>query len=80
MPTVLRWNGYRFHFYSHEAGEPPHIHVDKAGHTAKFWLDPVKLASSMGFKDNALRDLHTKVVAERQQFLKAWYDYFGSNR
>ena len=29
MPTVLRLDGYRFHFYSHEPNEPPHVHVDK---------------------------------------------------
>ena len=39
MPTVLRWNGYRFYFFSNEGSEPPHIHVDKAGHTAKYWLN-----------------------------------------
>ena len=29
MPTVLRWNGYRFYFFSNERGEPAHMHVDK---------------------------------------------------
>ena len=36
MPTVLRWKGYRFYFHSHEPNEPPHIHVDKGGASAKF--------------------------------------------
>mgnify|MGYP002134649468 CR=1 FL=1 len=80
MPTVLHWNGYRFYFFSHEGEEPPHIHIDKAGHSAKFWLNPVKLASSSGFKDNALRDLEKKVRTERQQFLKAWHGYFKNQR
>ncbi len=52
MPTVERWRGYRFYFYSHEPNEPmlyfyshepnepPHIHVDARGCTAKFWLRP----------------------------------------
>ena len=40
MPTVLREEGYRFYFYSHEPNEPPHVHVDKGGSTAKFWLEP----------------------------------------
>ena len=38
MPTVLRWNGYRFYFFSNEGFEPPHIHVDKGEFSAKFWL------------------------------------------
>jgi hypothetical protein len=44
MPTVLRREGYRFYFYSHEPNEPPHIHVDGAGASAKFWLRPLALA------------------------------------
>ncbi|WP_414707529.1 DUF4160 domain-containing protein [Rhodoferax sp. UBA5149] len=28
MPTVLRISGFRFHFYSDERMEPPHIHVE----------------------------------------------------
>ena len=35
MPTVLKHAGYRFYFYSHEPNEPPHVHVDKGGCTAK---------------------------------------------
>lgn len=49
MPTVLRWNGYRFYFFSNEGQEPPHIHIDKAENTVKFWLSPVSVARSIGF-------------------------------
>jgi hypothetical protein len=49
MPTVLRWNGYRFYFFSNEGAEPPHIHIDKAGSTAKYWLQPVALARNVGY-------------------------------
>lgn len=48
MPTVLRWNGYRFYFFSNEGSEPPHIHIDKRGNTAKYWLNPVALAQNTG--------------------------------
>ena len=48
MPTVLRWAGYRFDFFSNEGYEPPHIHVDKAGNSVKFWLVPVRLARNSG--------------------------------
>ncbi|MBI2646774.1 MAG: DUF4160 domain-containing protein [Deltaproteobacteria bacterium] len=27
MPTIFRKWGYRFHFYSNERNEPPHIHI-----------------------------------------------------
>lgn len=48
MPTILRWNGYRFYFFSNEGAEPPHIHIDKAGNSAKYWLQPVALARNIG--------------------------------
>jgi hypothetical protein len=32
----LRVRDYRFYFYSHESSEPPHVHVDRSGSTAKF--------------------------------------------
>lgn len=48
MPAVLRLDGYRFYFYSHEPNEPPHMHVDKAGATLNSWLDPVALARASG--------------------------------
>jgi len=31
MPTILRVDGFRVYFYSHEPGEPPHVHVDRTG-------------------------------------------------
>jgi hypothetical protein len=49
MPTVLRANGLRLYFYSRETGEPPYVHIDRAGATAKVWLDSVALASNAGF-------------------------------
>ena len=49
MPTVMRIGPYRFHFYSREANEPPHIHVESVENYAKFRLDPVALADSVGY-------------------------------
>ena len=46
MPTVLRIGPYRFHFYSRENNEPPHIHVTREEMEAKFWLRPVSLANN----------------------------------
>src|SRR5882757_10333220 len=50
MPTVLRVSGFRFFFYSLEGSEPPHIHVEHGDNVAKFWLEPVSLAESRGFR------------------------------
>lgn len=77
MPTVLRWNGYRFYFFSNEGSEPPHIHIDKAGSTAKFWLEDTRLARNIGFSAREIAELSAKVSAERETFLEAWRGYFG---
>lgn len=78
MPTVLRWRGYRFYLFSNEGNEPPHIHIDKAGNTVKYWLEPVRLARNIGFSERSLRELEEKVQAERTAFLEAWHGYFGN--
>jgi hypothetical protein len=44
MPTILRFNGYRAGFFSADGDEPPHVHIDKDGNSAKFWLEPLQLA------------------------------------
>ena len=41
MPEVLRVRGFRFFFFSREGFEPRHIHVERAGKYAKYWLEPV---------------------------------------
>jgi Domain of unknown function (DUF4160) len=49
MPTVARIGPFRFFFYSNEGAEPPHIHAQQDRKMAKFWLEPVTLASSGRF-------------------------------
>ena len=34
MPTVLRAGPYRFLFYSSDAEEPPHVHVERDDNSA----------------------------------------------
>ena len=75
MPTVLREAGYRFYFYSRENHEPPHIHVEHGDRLAKFWLDPVELASSKRFRAHELGEVRNLVVQYRLIFLEAWHDH-----
>jgi len=78
MPTVLRHDGYRFFFWSNDRPEPPHIHVEAGGSTAKFWLDPVRYAKSYGFAPHELRRVQSLVQQHRTELLGAWSDFFGS--
>ncbi|HHV54260.1 MAG TPA: DUF4160 domain-containing protein [Firmicutes bacterium] len=77
MPTVLRLDGYRFFFFSNEGDEPPHVHVEYQGAYAKFWLEPVSLARSRGFRAQELTRLHEMVGEYQAEFLKRWGEHFG---
>jgi hypothetical protein len=77
MPVLLRIRGYRFFFYSLEDREPPHIHVAQAGRYAKFWLDPLTLASNRGFRSHELTVLRELVLENRDWFLEKWNAYFS---
>jgi len=77
MPTVLTVLGHRFFFYSMEGSEPPHIHVEQGDNVAKFWIDPVKLAESHGFRANELTRLRMIVIEHRALFMEAWNGHFG---
>ena len=58
MPTVLRIKGYRIGFFSADADEPPHVHVDKGGGQAKFWLEPLQLAKDAGLSRRQLNEVY----------------------
>ena len=78
MPTLLRWRGYRFFFYSADGFEPPHVHVVKDGREAKIWLEDLAVAINMGYSAKDLNEIVQKARAERDVFLAAWRDYFGA--
>ena len=80
MPTVLRLNGYRFYFYSHEPNEPPHVHVDRDGCSLKAWLEPVAMAKNVGFRPREISSIINMVRQHQGNLLKAWHGYFGTNR
>ncbi len=77
MPTILRVAGFRFFFYSLEGSEPPHIHVEHGDKVAKFWLDPVRLAESYGFRTHELDRVRLTVIEHRFSFLEAWNAHFS---
>jgi hypothetical protein len=66
----------RVYFFSHDRGEPPHVHVDRDANTAKFWLAPVALAYNIGFRAKELRDIQHIVNEHAVAFLEAWHVNF----
>ena len=76
MPTVLRLNGFRFYFFSHEPNEPPHIHVDKGAATIKVWLDSMEIAKSRGFRAHEISAIVEIVRLHKTQFQEVWDEHF----
>ena len=77
MPTVLRTGPYRLYFFSHEPNEPPHVHVDRGGDTAKFWLEPIALARNLGYSAKELGRIERMITEHQKELLEEWHGYFG---
>uniref|UniRef100_UPI0040476290 DUF4160 domain-containing protein n=1 Tax=Methylotuvimicrobium sp. KM2 TaxID=3133976 RepID=UPI0040476290 len=75
MPTILRIGSYRFHFYSNEGNEPPHIHVRSVEGECKFWLDPVMLAKNRGIKAQDLRIIERLVYEYHQLLIEKYHEF-----
>lgn len=76
MPTVLREGPYRVFFYSADRHEPSHVHVERDANRAKFWLGPVRLARSGGFRAQELQQIERLVIAHEQLLVRAWDEHF----
>ena len=78
MPTLLRWKGYRFFFYSADGWEPPHVHIVKDNCEAKIWLRDLTVAVNLGFSARELNEVIGATRENRDAFQEAWNDYFGA--
>jgi hypothetical protein len=76
VPTVLRSGPYRLFFYAGDRDEPPHVHVERDDKTAKFWLEPVRLERSGGFRSQELNRVRNLVEEHQEQLRRSWDDYF----
>ena len=72
MPTVFREKGYRFFFVMADLSEPLHIHVMKEKAIAKFWFDPVRLASNKGFRDHELHEIADLIQGHEELIRRCW--------
>lgn len=77
MPTIYRYKGFRFHFFSGEGNEPPHVHIRRNPDNCKFWLRPVELAYNDGMKLQELTELQRVVEEHRDEFLRKWHEHFS---
>jgi len=77
MPTVKKIGRLRFFFFSNEAKEPAHIHVESGHKYAKFWLEPVQLVKSIGYNAKELSQIRKLIVSNSSEFKRRWNEYFG---
>ena len=77
MPTVSPYGPYRLYFFSDEGHEPPHVHVERAGAKAKFWLSPATVAHSRGFAAHELGRVRRIVRTRAAELRRAWDERFG---
>ena len=76
MPVIFTKNGYRLFFYSNENNEPIHVHIEKAGSVAKFWIKPVKLSKNEGFRAQEINRI-VEIIFEYQDYIEdKWNEYF----
>lgn len=79
MPLLLRSKGYRFYFFSQELGEPPHVHVDKDGKSAKFWIESATVVRNSHFSAVDLREIARIISDNRLEFLRRWNEHFDNS-
>jgi len=63
--------------FSREGREPRHVHVEQADRYAKFWLEPIELVESRGFRGSELRELHSLIAEHREEFIIGWDEHFS---
>lgn len=68
---------YRFFFTSSDRDEPAHIHVEREGMVAKFWLNPLKLAKSARLAAHELWKMERIIKEYHSEMMEAWNDFVG---
>lgn len=75
-PTVFRYKGYRFFFFSREETRM-HIHVYSAEGEAKFWMEPVTaLVDNYGFNVRQIREIQRIIEEHKDEIEKSWKKHF----
>ncbi len=74
---MLRSGPFRFFFYAGDGNEPPHVHVERDDGEAKFWLDPVRLERSHGFRSKDINRIQDLITDHQGDLVEAWNEFFG---
>jgi len=75
MPTVFKYKGYRFYFYSNEH-LPEYIHVENGDGYARIVLETLEVTDSYKLNSKELKKVIKLVQENREKIEGAWYEYF----
>jgi hypothetical protein len=70
-----RLGPYRLFFTSNDLDEPAHIHVERDGLVAKFWLSPIRLSKSSRFAAHELSKMERIVRDHHPEIMEAWNEF-----
>ncbi len=76
MPTVFRYEGYRFFFFSDDH-LPRHIHIEKGDSYVRIELSNLKVTDSYHISRKEIRKLQKLVELKRDILKGAWDEYFS---
>lgn len=54
-----------------------HVHVERDDNVAKFWLDPIRLQRTDGFRQSEIARIAKIIKERRTEIVEAWNEYFG---
>lgn len=80
MPSISKWNGYRFFVCSNENVSIYDliVYASKGDSVALFRINPeIRLCMSCGFNRKELKDLYSCMTAFDDEMEKGWYDYYS---
>ena len=52
--------------------------MDRDDASARFWIDPVRLAYNLGFRASELRRIERIVATNATELLEAWREFHGT--
>jgi NADH:ubiquinone oxidoreductase subunit D len=76
MPTIFKYGGYRFYFYSNEH-LPEHIHVENGDVYARVVLETLEVTDSYKCNSKELKKIVKLVQENRSKIKGAWNEYFN---
>ena len=79
-PTGAAERALSLLLYSSDGSELVHVHVGRDDKAAKFWLNPVRLESTVAFSKQEIRKIEGLVAEHQAELTKARHGYFKSGR